>query len=35
MLYRSAIEELRDWKQTKTKQALMVMGRGRWAIPRL
>ena len=26
MLYRSAIEELRDWKQTKTKQALMVMG---------
>ena len=26
MLYRSAIEELRSWKQTKTKQALMVMG---------
>lgn len=26
MLYRSAIEELRDWKRTKTQQALMVMG---------
>lgn len=26
MLYRSAIEELREWKQTKTKQALMIMG---------